>query len=139
MNKKILGLAGILLVTLACGLSTPATPLQPGVETIVAGTFQALTAAAPATQTPHETSGTSIAINNISFVIPTVLGDGAQVETIEAVASSADLPWWEIAPTYNKYYIQGYPLANAFHKPTIYVYPVNEYVQVNEDVASIVD
>jgi len=139
MKRKFLGLTGILFLTLACGLITPATPAQPGVETIVAATFQALTAAAPATQTPYEASGTTITVNNISFVIPTKIGNGAQAETIEAVPPSNDAPWWDIAPAYNKYLIQGYPLSNTFHEPAIYVYPVNEYVQMNKDVATLVN
>jgi len=138
MKRKFLGLTGILFLTLACGLITPATPAQPGVETIVAATFQALTAAAPATQTPYEASGTTITVNNISFVIPTKIGNGAQAETIEAVPPSNDAPWWDIAPAYNKYLIQGYPLSNTFHEPAIYVYPVDEYVQMNNDVATLV-
>jgi len=139
MKRKFLGLTGILFLTLACGLITPATPAQPGVETIVAATFQALTAAAPATQTPYEASGTTITVNNISFVIPTKIGNGAQAETIEAVPPSNDAPWWDIAPAYNKYLIQGYPLSNTFHEPAIYVYPVDEYIQMNKDVATLVN
>lgn len=122
---------------LACGVISPSEPAQPGVETIVAATFQALTVAAPPTPTP--VSGTLVAVNNITFVIPTGIGGGAQAETIEAVPASDDMPWWEIAPTYTKYYIQGYPLANTFHIATIYVYPVNEYLQINEDMAELFD
>jgi hypothetical protein len=140
MKRNVLSLMiGLIITTLACGLAAPATPAQPGVETIVAATFQALTSVAPATQTPREASGTTIAVNNISFVIPTGIGSGAQAEKIEAVPPSNDMPWWEIAPTYNKYLIQGYPLSNTFHKPIIYVYPVDEYIQVNQDVATLVD
>jgi hypothetical protein len=137
MKRELLSLAGIYFLTLACGLSTPNTPAQPGVETIVAGTFQALTAAAPPTQTP--VGGTAIAINNISFVIPTGLGNGTQAEKIEAVPPSADMPWWEIVPAYNKYQIQGYFLPKTFHKPVIYVYPIDEYIQVNQDIKALVD
>jgi hypothetical protein len=129
MNKKFTGLTIVVLTMLACGLVAPPTPVQPGVETIVA--------AAPPTQTP--VSGTLVAVNNISFVIPTGIGSGAQAETIEAVSPSADMPWWEIAPTYNKYHIQGYPLPETFHTRTIYVYPVNEYIQLNPDIAALVD
>lgn len=123
-------MVSLMLVTLACGLFIPATPAQPSVETVVAVTFQALTAAAPATQTPREASGTSIAVNNISFIIPTGIGSNAQADIVEAVPPSSDMPWWEIAPTYNKYQIQGYPLPDTFHKPMIFVYPVDEYVQM---------
>ena len=142
MSRKILGWAGILFLTLACGLINPATPARPGVETIVAETFQALTSVAPATETPVPTmpvSGTTISVNNISFVIPTGIGSGAQAETIEAVLPSNDMPWWEIGPAYNQYLIQGYPLADTFHKPMIFVYPVEEYVQMVEDVGTLVN
>jgi hypothetical protein len=125
MKRNLLGLTAVLiLATLACGLIVPAT-------------FQALTDSAPPTQTP--VSGIPVAVNNIAFVIPTGIGSGAQVETVQAVPPSNNMPWWEIAPSYHKYSIQGYPLSNTFHTPTIYVYPVDQYVQMNEDVASVVD
>jgi hypothetical protein len=107
------------------------------VETVVVATLQALTPATPPTQTP--VSGTLIAINNITFVIPTGIGSGAQAETIEAVPSSDDVAWWDIAPTYHKYQIQGYPLSGTFHMGTIYVYPVNEYLQIAPDMAELFD
>ncbi len=142
MNMKIFGWAGILFLTLACGLFTPA-PTQPSVETIVAETFQALTVTAPAAETPipapTQINGTVVAVNNISFVIPTGIGSGAQAESIDAVPPSNDLPWWEVGPAYNQYLIQGYPLAGTFHEPRIYVYPVNEYSQMVPDVGGIVD
>jgi hypothetical protein len=145
MRKKVLGLAGILFATLACGLIAPATPAteQPGVETIVAATFQALTSAAPEiqtpTQTPLEASGTTIAVNNISFVIPTEIGNGAQAESIAAIPPSDNMPPWDIGPAYQKYLIQGYALSDTFHEPVIFVYPVNEYIQMNVDVGTLVN
>jgi hypothetical protein len=137
MNGKTLGLVVVLLMSLACGLLTPGTPAQPGVETIVAATFQALTAVAPPTQPP--VNGTLVSVNNISFIIPPKIGSGAQVETIEAVPPSDDMPWWDVAPTYHEYKIQGYPLFGTFHTPTIYVYPVNEYLQMDADIAKLFD
>lgn len=144
MKRKVVGsVIGIMLATLACGLAAPATqPAQPSVETVVAATFEALTSAAPpaqATQTPREASGTTIAVNNISFIIPTAIGNGAQAETIEAVPPSDDMPWWEISPAYNDYLIQGYALSETFHKAAIFVYPVDEYIQMNADVGALVD
>ena len=137
MGRKILGLVIVFITMLACGSLTSPLPAQPGVETIVAATFQALTASVPPTQTPI--NGTLVSINNISFLIPMSIGNGAQVETIEAVPPSNDMPWWEIAPTYQKYNLQGYPLSATFHAPAIYVYPVNEYLQVNADIAQVFD
>jgi len=141
MKKNFLGsVIAIMLVTLACGSTVPGAP---NVGTVVAETFQALTAAAPATETPlpapTQASGTTISVNNISFVIPLGIGSSAQVEFVEAVPPSADMPWWEIGPAYNRYLIQGYPLQKTFHLPRIFVYPVAEYIQVNSEVANVVD
>jgi len=144
MKRKLFGWAGILFSTLACGLFTPAAaPTQTSVETIVAETFQALTVAAPAAETqvpaPTQINGTVVAVNNISFIIPTGIGSGAQSESMDAVPPSNDMPWWEVGPAYNQYLIQEYPLAGTFHEPRIFVYPVSEYVQMVPDVGGIVD
>lgn len=136
MNKKFFGLTLVLLLMLACGVIAPSQPAEPGVETIVAATFQALTVAPP---TPAPINGIQVSVNNIAFVIPPALGNGAEAETIAAVPPSDDMPWWEIAPTYHKYKIQGYALSPTFHMPAIYVYPVAEYLQVNEDMAQPFD
>jgi hypothetical protein len=137
MRSKFFGAAGLLIFILACGLTKEATPAQTGVETVVAATFEALTAAAPATQAPA--NGTAIAVNNISFVIPSGFGNGVQAETTEAVPPSEDMPWWGIGPAYNKYLIQGYSLSETFHHPAIYVFPVDEYIQMNPDVATLIE
>jgi hypothetical protein len=135
MNKKYLGLTGILFVTLACGLTTPSTPGQPGVETIVAETLQAFTSVAPATPIPI--SGTVIALNNISFVIPTGIGNGAQAEAIPA-SLDPNAPYWDIHPAYTEIPLAGYVLQNTFHQPKIYIYPADEYAKVHEGAADII-
>jgi hypothetical protein len=147
MKKKILGsVVAVMLVTLACGGSTtPAIPAGSNVETIVAETIQAHESSAPAaaSETPLPTStpvnGTMVSVNNISFVIPTGIGSGAQAEFVQAVPPAADMPWWEVGPAYNRYLIQGYPLPKTFHLPQIFVYPVAEYIQMNDGVATVVD
>ncbi|MCA1900257.1 MAG: hypothetical protein LDL50_06070 [Chloroflexi bacterium] len=132
MNKKFAAFIILLLGTLACGALTPAAPAQPGVETVVVATFQALTAAAP---TEAAGNGNIVSANNIYFVVPPEIGGGARAETVQAVASSDETPWWEIAPAHHKYHIEGYPLSGTFHTATVYVYPVNEYLQINADMA----
>lgn len=129
--KKIVGIFIVVLSILAC--TTPAgTPQGSDVETIVAATLDSLTANAP-TSTAQD-AGTTM--DNLSVVIPPQLGTGLEAKVIEAVPSSEGMPWWEIAPAYHQYLIQGYVWQNAFHKPAIYVYPADEYAQVNEDVAN---
>lgn len=134
MNKKFAAFVILLLGTLACGVLAPPAPAQPGaVETAVAATFQALTAAAPPAQTA--VSGNEISLGDIAFVVPNGVGSRVEAETVQAVPPSEDMPWWEIAPAYRKYKIQDYVIAGAFHTPTLYVYPINEYLQVNESMA----
>jgi hypothetical protein len=111
MNKKSAAFIILLLGMLACGALTPAPP---SVETVVAATFQVLTAAAPA-QTA--VSGNAISLGDISFVLLQELGSRVEAETVQAVPPSEDMPWWEIAPAYRKYKIQDYAVAGAFHTP----------------------
>jgi hypothetical protein len=132
MRRKYLGLAGLLLVILACGINSPATQNKSDIETIVAGTFQALTSAAPATQTPI--SGTAISANNVSFVIPTGIGSDAQAEAVPA-SLDPNAPYWDIHPAYTEFALAGYILQNTFHQPKIYIYPADEYANLHEGAA----
>lgn len=134
--KKLFGSIALLLSILACGSAGP-TPSQLELETIVAATLGSLTATAQAL--PTKVNGTSIAINNIAFVIPTEIGNGANSTSFEAVPPTDDMPWWSIMPAHHQYEIQGYVLQNRFHKPLIYVYPVEEYTQLDEDIAALVN
>ncbi|MBK8780614.1 MAG: hypothetical protein IPO22_02160 [Anaerolineales bacterium] len=91
MNKKFLGLAGILLFTLACGLGTPSTPVpaEQSVETIVAATFQALTAVPPAAEATQDSGqltpdGTPVNTAEVSFFIPNgIANDASSTSTTE--------------------------------------------------------
>lgn len=130
--KKFLGSIILLLFMAACGPTGQTTPPQTELETIVAATFESLTASAP-TSVPQNT-GTNI--DNLSIVIPPQIGTGKEAKVIEVVPPSQDMPWWEIAPEYHQYLIQEYVWQNAFHKPAIYIYPADEYIQVNEDAAN---
>ena len=123
------------LMISACGSALTPTVQANDVSTIVAGTMQALSPTAPAVETgPTQASGTQVSLNNISFVIPTGIASGALAEPQEEIPPSADMPWWEIHPAYIEYPFQGYVLSNTFHIPKIYVYPVDEFIQMNEDV-----
>ncbi|MBE0672980.1 MAG: hypothetical protein IH588_20570 [Anaerolineales bacterium] len=126
MSRKFFGLAGILILTLACGLSGPATPGQTGVETIVAATFEALTASAPTAP-----SGTPVSFQNISFVIPEGLADGATPELIPAMDESVGGPWG-VAPQYISFTLTGYTgRQDNFFKAVVNMYPASEYASVN--------
>ncbi len=151
MNTKAMGwMVGILLVTLACGMIAPTqAPTQQGVETIVAQTIEAITAAAPqVTQTPEietatsappaeatptkssQLSGTPVSFQNVSIVIPTELAGGANTQANAAVSDQGG-PGWDAAPAYSKFTLTGYPLQGKFFEPYIAVYPAHDYESVN--------
>lgn len=125
MSRKLLGLAGILFVTLACGFAAPATPAQPGVETIVAATFEALTANAPTAP-----SGIPVSFQHVSFVIPNGLAGGANGELIPVITEETGDPW-SVAPEHVKFTFNGYNnTTGSFSNITLSVYPAQEYADV---------
>jgi hypothetical protein len=147
-GKVISSMAGILLATLACGIVAPApapTQQQPGVETIVVQTLEALTLAAPpATQAstvevtvtqPPQPSGVQVTFQNISFMIPNGLATGADPEVVPAVGPNDGAPW-DVAPAYSKFSLTGYPLQGKFFEPYFVVYPAHEFESANEGAAS---
>jgi hypothetical protein len=128
--KKFVGILIVLLSILAC--ATPGgTPQAEGVETIVAATLDSLTANAPTA-----VNETTVAVDNLSIAIPPQLGSGVEAKSYEATPPSQGMPWWEVGPAYHQYLIQEYVWQNAFHKPAIYIYPVEDYIQMNEDAAN---
>jgi hypothetical protein len=150
MKKVILGLAGILFVTLACALTAPATSTQPSVETIVAATMQALTppsnAVAPTQVTPAEPppaqatqpSGIAISFQNISVTIPNGLASGAAGEKVPAVSPDTGAPW-DIGPAYIKFTLSSYTLQGTMWHPEIRIYPAEEFRQIEPSVGDLIN
>jgi len=127
MRIKVLGLAGLLLFTLACSLSAPNTPPQPGVETGVAATFQALTASAPA---PTALSGIAVSFQNVSLVIPEGLASGANSELVP-VANETNSDPWSMAPEHILFTLTNYSGPVGSLDPVVRIYPAQEYIAVN--------
>ncbi|HEX9386828.1 MAG TPA: hypothetical protein VF918_10955 [Anaerolineales bacterium] len=134
--QTLFEIVGVVMVTLACSLSTliPVTPTQVDqVGTIVATTMQALTAVpsqSVSTPIPNQTGGIPVSYENVSFVIPSGMASSANTETMTSVDTNSSAPW-EIAPTHLRFTLTGYPLQGKFFEPQIYVYPADEYAQVN--------
>src|SRR5215213_3295074 len=120
-KQTLVGILGAIILTSACSLSAgiPSTPTAADqVGTIVAATMQALTA------TPSQ---------NVSTPIPSETGgiaSSATTETMTSVDTNSGAPW-EIAPTHWRFTLTGYPLQGKFLEPQVYVYPADEYAQVN--------
>lgn len=150
MKKQTLyAIFGVAIMTLACtfggwvGLGTPTTPTQVQVDdvgTFVAGTMQALTAAASeaATQASTQISGISVSCENVSFVIPTGAAGGVNAESVPAVGEDSGAPWG-VAPAHVKCTLTGYQLQGKFHQPEIFIYPADEYAQVQSGAAEQID
>ena len=135
-TQTVVGIFGAVIVTLACSFATvrTATPTPADeVGTIVATTMQALTAApsqSVSTPIPNQTDGISVSYENVAFVIPSGMASGTNPETMTAVDTNSGAPW-EIAPTHLRFTLTGYQLQGKFFEPQIYIYPANEYAQVN--------
>jgi hypothetical protein len=144
MKKRTLFLIlGLVIGAGGCSFSagTVITPTTDEVGTIVAATLQTYTASpgeSTATQALTQTEGTPVSYENVSLVIPSGLADGATTETMTAVDTNSGAPW-DIAPTYLRFTLTGYPLQGKFHEPRIFVYPADEYAQVNPNAAEQID
>jgi len=106
----------------ACAPVQPAQPAGPGVETIVASTFQALTAVAPAATSepvipvPTEATIPSVQTNNefafssfgvqVRFFYPPELKEGLATETV--AAHSLGAPWETDYPEHVVVYFSAY-------------------------------
>jgi hypothetical protein len=134
MQKKQIILIFSIFVLIAC--SPASSSEQPSVETIVAGTLQALTASAPV---PTEVNGTLFTDDNISFVIPTGIATSVTEEVVQAVPPSEGTPWWGVYPEHRQYHLEGYALTDVFHRVDVYLYPIEEYVVINEDVGKNIE
>lgn len=135
--KKTLLLSMILgLTVLACGVSTAVPTETIGVETLVAGTMQALTAAAPPpTATP---SGVPVSSNGVTFVIPTGLAVSASANSTSAVELPYINPSFGDMPQHTVFDLENYAVQGTQFKPQIMVFRAAEYAQYTELTASII-
>lgn len=150
MKLKQIPFVLTIFILVAC-IPAPATSQQPNVETIVAGTLQALTSVPiqpaetlPANATPvpvevnTQVNGKAINFGKISFVIPTGVATGSSEIKKEAIPPSEGMPWWEVRPASVEYELIDYALTGTFHDAKIYVYPIAEYIAMNDSVAEMI-
>ena len=146
MNKKFLGLAGILFFALACGLAAPATsvPAEQSVETIVAATFSALTASAPpvaeATQESEQLTpdGTPVNMAEVSFLIPNGIANDATSVTNTEVEHPFVNPSNGTMPQHVKLSLNLYALSRTQLEPHILIFRAAEYAQYTERTAKTI-
>jgi hypothetical protein len=144
--QKVIFVFAIAGLILACDMiPAPATAPNPqSIATIVAGTMQAITAAAPAntsqtaaTSKPA-TQGTSISFNNVSFVIPQGLANG----TTNSTTTDIELPYINPSigamPQHIRVVFNGYSIHGTLLDPQIAVFKSAEYAQYTDLTQQII-
>ncbi|MBV6395453.1 MAG: hypothetical protein HFACDABA_01029 [Anaerolineales bacterium] len=120
------------LILSACLPAQPVATTGPGLETIVAATFQAMTAAAPPpTATAAPPNGIPISFQHVRFIIPEGLALGANAEVVPLAGEENSAPW-DVAPEHIRFELYGYndQLAKA-RAMDILVYPAQEYARMS--------
>jgi hypothetical protein len=122
MNESVfVHCAALLLLVTACNLPNAGGPVVQTTQPTLAPT-----------NTPP--SRGTVSLNNLSVTIPTSLANDALSEIV-AASTDPNTPSWGIAPAHLEFTLTGYSLQNKFHQPKIYVYPTDEYAQINGNAA----
>ncbi len=81
-------------------------------------------------------TGYFVSYNNVEFTVPEEIALSAKGKTFAAVTVGA---YWEMLPEYDRFSFDGYVLENTFHDPVINILPVQEYIDVNPDIADTIN
>ena len=138
--RRLLVWGLLTLVLLSCNLSAPSQPtVAPSVITVNAVPQPTETPPPPASPTvpPPPTESPTPALpfieyQGVRFSYAPMLAANVSVETVPASPDSNDAPYWDRFPEHLKFTLNGYLLANTFHEPHIWVYPVQELQQKSE-------
>jgi len=128
----------LILLLSACQQAPLATPSQPAAapESLVTQPPAEPTAEPEiiATETPDTPSNESPAGINLDY---SAVAQNVNIETIPAKPASADSPYWEAGPEYRLLTLQDYPVSEHLHKPQIFVYPVSDLAEANENAGKL--
>jgi hypothetical protein len=125
MKESLSSVCIITLLITSCnfpGSNTPTPVLPTGTPNII--------------PTSTLADGNVVSLNNVSLVIPEDLANDALLEMIPAKTDGAP---WEFAPAHLKITLTGYSLQDKFHRPELFIYPADEYAQVNPIAAEQID
>ena len=95
----------------------------------------------PATGTPNVTATSTVdtagvvTLNNTSFTLPLGVANDARSEMVSAVTDTNNSPGWLVAPGHLKFTLTGYQVQDKALEPQIFVYPAEEYAQLNANAA----
>jgi len=74
--------------------------------------------------------------SGISFSLPPCLATGAAISTLPAVPPVENGGPQESYPEHRIIQFTGYPLVGKFHDPIVHIYPVDEFVQMDPQLAA---
>lgn len=152
-SKKILIPVSLILTlsfSLACMFTGSQEPSPVGNDDVIATSVAATIAAGengesaqdpiPPTMHPTVTAGPkepNFTYAGVSFYFNPILAEDLTAG-VEPGFYEENNPWWS-TPEHRVYRFNGWALSDAFHAPTIKVYPVADYRAINENVSSGLD
>jgi hypothetical protein len=83
-------------------------------------------------------AGTPFDENGLSFVLPTALGNQANIQLMPASGDPND-PTFMVRPEHRQVDLTAYPIADHFHDPQVWVFPVAEYEALADFMSDRVD
>jgi hypothetical protein len=146
MQRKTVSLLILvtILVSLACNLSAPTpTPEPPPItvpypDTVVPPpplpTNTELIPVVTDTSQPSVETGPFIQLNWFSLNLPSTVASFAQSTVVAAVSPSDQTAPWEIAPQHEEMTFTGYILSDTFHKASINIYPVQDFIAIEPTI-----
>lgn len=124
----------VMLLLTACSPSPTASvsPQPETIETLPSVSSPESTVDLPTSESANgpENLTVSLDLNGIGQNFTTEIIDTSSVDKENA-------PYWEILPQYTVLTISGYPITNHLMKPQIFIYPVNELKNTNEEAGKI--
>ncbi len=133
-----------ILVSLACNFSTRTpTPEPPPITVPYPDTLvppppiPTITEVIPEvtdTSQPSADTGLLIQLNWFSFNLPPSVASSAQSTIVAVVSSSDQVAPWEVAPQHEEMTFTGFVLSDTFHKASINVYPVQDFIAIEPGV-----
>ncbi len=139
--SKLVTLAIALPLMLACTLTAtsnnPAPTSLPAVVPSDTPMPAGNPTSAPAPTAAPASQGTAFTFANVSLAIPVNLPVSASGEQVAEVNDQNGAPW-EIAPAHVKVTFGNYPLQGTLLSPELQVYPVDQFSQMNDNVAQTI-
>jgi hypothetical protein len=135
MKKALIPVLVIAVFLLsACTLPFSVVWNTPAPESAPATELPAVTEA-PAvvvTEAPQQFEGYQTNQGGVAMVVPACLGSSVTGVIVPAV-TSAEGPYYSLNPEYRQITIEGYPLSGKFWEPEVKVYPVADFLALDQD------